>query len=179
MNILETDRLLLRLFEHSDLDDFYAYAKNPHVGPAAGWKPHDNKAESALILQDFVKEKEVLAIVEKASEKVIGSIALQLDDKRNHLCSRRLGYALAQEEWGKGYATEAVKSILQFGFNALDLELIAVNHFPSNNRSKRVIEKSGFVYEGVLRKATEVWTGQLLDNVCYSLTKEEYKKIPQ
>lgn len=179
MYILETDRLLLRLAKSSDLDDFYMYAKNPHVGPCAGWKPHDNKAESAIILRDFIKEKEVLVIVEKESNKVIGTIALQLDDKRNHLHSRRLGYALAQEAWGKGYATEAVKAIVDYGFNKMDLEMIAVHHFPSNTKSKRVIEKNGFVYEGVLRKATEVWTGQILDNVCYSMTKEEYKKMSQ
>lgn len=179
MFILKTDRLLLRSLKSSDLDDFYIYAKNPHVGPVAGWKPHENRAESALILQKFIKEQEILAIVEKQSDKVIGTIALQLDDKRNHLYSRRLGYALAQETWGKGYATEAVKAIIDFGFNVLNLAMISIYHFPSNTRSKRVIEKSGFTYEGTLRKSTEVWTGQLLDNVCYSITKEEYIKKSQ
>lgn len=179
MHILETKRLLLRLMETSDLEDFYAYAKNPQVGSMAGWKPHENKAESALILQKFINEKEVLGIVEKKSEKLIGTIALQLDDKRNHLRSRRLGYALAQEAWGKGYATEAVNVIIAFGFGVLDLEMISIYHFPFNIKSKKVIEKTGFIYEGILRKATEVWTGQVLDNYCYSMTKEEYIKKSQ
>lgn len=64
---LETNRLRLRKFKESDLDDLFSYAKSPNVGPKAEWKPHENKAESLKILNSFINEGEVWAIVSKES----------------------------------------------------------------------------------------------------------------
>ena len=62
MEILETDRLILRGWKECDLYDFYEYAKEPGVGPAAGWKPHENIEESQRILNDFIKKQQVWAL---------------------------------------------------------------------------------------------------------------------
>lgn len=74
MDILETERLIMREFYICDIDDFYEYCKNPKVGPNAGWRPHKNKEESAAILIEYIKSQEIWAIVKKVSNKVIGSI---------------------------------------------------------------------------------------------------------
>lgn len=73
MKTLETERLILRKFVEDDLDDLFEYAQSPNVGPNAGWAPHKTKEDSANILKMFIEEDEVWAIVEKKSNKVIGS----------------------------------------------------------------------------------------------------------
>jgi len=74
MPTLETERLILRRFRETDLDDFNEYAKNPNVGPNAGWKPHESKEESMEILKQFIDSKEVWAIVEKAQIRSLAQL---------------------------------------------------------------------------------------------------------
>lgn len=177
MDTLHTDRLLLRRFYFSDLDDLFEYAKNPSVGPNAGWRPHKSKRESLMVLRQFINSGEVWAIVYKDNNKVIGSIGLHEDQKRSYKKARRIGYALNEKYWGKGIATEATKRVLKYGFEIMNLDIITVYHYPHNQRSKRVIEKCGFKYEGILRKASILYDGNICDEVCYSMTKNEYLDI--
>lgn len=174
MKTLETERLLLRKFVESDLNDFFEYAKNPNVGPNAGWKPHERMEESAAILKDFIEQDEVWAIVDKDRNKVIGSIGLHNDRMRNCEKVKMLGYVLAEEYWGRGLVAEAAKEVIRFAFEELNLELLSVLHYPFNKRSQRVIEKCGFIYEGTLRHASTVYDGSVYDNVCYSMTRQDY-----
>ena len=175
MKTLETNRLILRPFRESDLEDFYRYASTPNVGPPAGWAPHQNKQESLKILRDFIREDQVWAIVDKISQKVIGSLGLHESQER---CppSRMMGYALSEEYWGKGLMTEAVARALRFAFEELGLELVWISHYPFNRQSQRVIQKSGFTYEGTIRRAVKRYDGAVLDHVVYSITKEEYRR---
>ena len=85
-----------------------------------------------------------------------------------------LGYVLAEPYWGRGLMTEAVKGMIKYAFEELNIDLLSVYHYPHNERSKRVIEKCGFHYEGTLRRASTIYNGRVFDDVCYSLTKEEY-----
>ncbi len=174
MKTLETERLILRQFTESDLDDVFEYAQNPNVGPNAGWVPHKTKEDSAKILKMFIEENEVWAIVEKKSNKVIGSYGLHNDRKRDNPKAKMIGYVLSEKFWGNGYMTEATNRVLKYAFNELDLNIVSVYHFTFNNRSKRVIEKSGFKFEGVLRLASTLPSLEIVDDVCYSLTKEEF-----
>ena len=72
--VLETERLILRPWTLEDLDDFYEYAKNPDVGPKAGWYPHKNKEESLEILNRFIDNKKTFCIVYKENNKAISKI---------------------------------------------------------------------------------------------------------
>ena len=83
MLTFETERLVLRPWRKSDLGDFYEYAKDPEVGPNAGWKPHENMDESRRILQSFIDGEEVRAVVLKQTGKVIGSLGLHPDRLRH------------------------------------------------------------------------------------------------
>lgn len=174
MKTLETERLIIRKFRQEDLNDFYEYAKNPNVGPNAGWCPHESIEDSAEILKIFIEGDEVWAIIDKQMGKVIGSIGLHKDHKRDNPDARMLGYVLSESYWGKGLTTEAAKAVIKYAFENMELGLISVYHYKDNNRSKRVIEKCGFVYEGTLRNASVLYNGNVNDDMCYSMTKQEY-----
>lgn len=175
MEILETKRLILRDFQPQDLSDFYAYAKDPAVGLPAGWKPHESLEESRVILAGFIREQEVWALEDRETGRVIGSVGLHQDRRRQNGDARMLGYVLAQGYWGRGLMPEAVQKVLAYGFERMELQLISVCHYPFNDRSRRVIEKCGFVYEGTLRRAFRRFDGAVLDEICHSITREEYQ----
>ena len=175
MKVLETQRLLLRPFEESDLHDFYHYAKDRDVGPNAGWPPHETQAQTKEVILRFMAEDNVYALEEKSSHRVIGSLGIHRDSRRDRSDTiRMIGYALGKDWWGKGYMTEAVERVLQFLFEEKEMEMVTVYHFAFNQRSQRVIEKCGFHREGILRQASRLYDGRILDDVCYSMTREEY-----
>lgn len=174
MKTLESQRLLLRGFELSDLKDVFDYAKDPEVGPNAGWPPHESIQHTRDILDRFILGDNVWALIEKASGRVVGSLGLHKDEKRDNAKIRMIGYALGRAWWGRGYMTEAVKRVLAHLFEEEGLMMVTVYHYSFNQRSRRVIEKCGFQCEGTLRMASTLYDGRVLDDVCYSLTREEY-----
>lgn len=174
MKTLETPRLLLRSWSLDDLDDFYEYAKDEKVGPNAGWPPHENKDKSLEILNSFISKDEVRAVVLKENNKVIGSIGVHEDRKRMNPNSKMIGYVLSSDYWGRGLMPEAVNEVVRFLFEEEDIDIISCYHYPFNEKSRRVIEKCGFIYEGTLRASTIHYTGQVYDDVCHSITKEEF-----
>jgi ribosomal-protein-alanine N-acetyltransferase len=176
MKTLVTERLILRKFCEDDLNDFFEYCRNPNVGPNAGWKPHGSIEESLAILKEMIEKDEVWAIVDKSTNKVIGSMGLHDDKKRDSKRVKMLGYVLSEEYWGRGLTTEAAKEVIRFAFEELELELVSVYHYPFNARSKRVIEKCGFTYEGTLRYASTIYDGRVYDDACYSITRQEYNE---
>ena len=145
---IETDRLILRAWQMSDLDDFYAYAKVDGVGQMAGWMPHKSIEESKRILSFFINEKKTLALEFKENGKVIGSVGLEDIDftDAGNLTGREIGYVLGKEYWGRGLMPEAVKAVIAFCFEELAFDWLTCNHFVWNNQSQRVIEKCGFQY---------------------------------
>ena len=74
--VLETDRLIIRAWKETDLEDFYEYAKVDGVGQMAGWNPHASIQESKTILDMFIKEKKTFALELKDNHKVIGSLGI-------------------------------------------------------------------------------------------------------
>ena len=177
MKRLETPRLMLRDWTEDDAEDLYRYAADPEVGPAAGWKPHENVEESRKIAEMFIREGDVWALEEKASGRVIGSLGLHKDEKRPGVPGvKMVGYVLAKDSWGQGRMTEAVKEGMRYAFEEEGLRMLTVYHFPWNDRSRRVIEKCGFRKEGTLRESFVRFDGTLMDEVCYSLTVEEWKE---
>ena len=176
MKPLETERLFLRPWQESDAEAMFAtYAQSPVVGPAAGWKPHASIEETRTIIENFIKEDETWAVTLRTDRRLIGSLGLHRDAMRSsEIKSRMLGYVLAEEAWGHGYATEAAKRVIAFAFEEMGLETVSVCHFPFNVRSRRVIEKCGFQYVGTLRRTHRRYDDVVLDSCCYSILREEY-----
>ena len=101
--MLETKRLILRRWEESDAENLYEYAKDPDVGPIAGWPPHQSVAESLDVIRDVFNGAEAYAICFKSDGKAIGAIELKLDGhtdltERDDECE--LGYWLGKPFWG-------------------------------------------------------------------------------
>ena len=167
---LETVRLLIRPFQEEDADAFFACCQNPNLGNNAGWAPHKTIEESRKILQDvFIGQENIWAMILKDAQQLIGSIGIVPDPKRENPQVRMLGYWLDEAHWGKGYMTEAVQAILNYGFNELQLSLITANCYPHNKRSQQVLERNGFIYEGVLHQAELTYNGNIFDHLCYYL----------
>lgn len=177
MLCLQTSRLLLRPFRHSDLGALFSYARSPLVGPDAGWPPHQSREASRLVLDSFIREDEAWAIQLRQGGALIGSIGLHEDPKRSYAGARMLGYALGEHYWGHGYATEAAIEAIRFAFLVQQLQLVSLYHYAHNSRSQRVAEKCGFVREGVLRRGSRRFDGQVFDEVCYSLTRADFDAL--
>ncbi|NLA52614.1 MAG: GNAT family N-acetyltransferase [Alcaligenaceae bacterium] len=128
MQVLETERLIIRRFRKEDLDDFYEYSRSPNVGPNAGWRPHASRQESREILKHFIYSPSVWALVDKNTRSVIGSIGLHDDRKRDNQNAKMLGYVLAEPYWGKGLMTEAAKRMIKYAFEELQIDLLSVYH---------------------------------------------------
>ena len=147
--VLTTDRLTLRPWRESDLNDFYEYASVDGVGQMAGWNPHRNVEESRMILSSFIKHKKTFALEYKG--KVIGSIGIEEYSEENYpeldaLLGREIGYVLSKSYWGQGLMPEAAKAVIDWLFHEVRLDFIIVGHFDRNAQSRRVIEKCGFQY---------------------------------
>lgn len=147
---IETERLILRPWKQSDLQDFYEYASMDGLGQMAGWQPHENMEKSQEILNLFITEKKTLAIVEKSRQKVIGSVGIEDQEEQvglpENLQGRELGYALSKKYWGRGLMPEAVKAVIDYCFHTLGYDYLTCGHYVWNTQSKRVIEKCGFQF---------------------------------
>ncbi|MCL1941914.1 MAG: GNAT family N-acetyltransferase [Synergistaceae bacterium] len=172
---METERLILKPWSEEDAEALYAYAKDPDVGPHAGWKPHADAAESLHIIRTLFLPNDVWAVVLKSSGKIIGSVGLEPDKRRPGIKSSELGYALSREHWGKGVMTEAAKAVIDFAFEVFKLDVIAICTGPKNKRSQSVIQKCGFTYEGTERRCYVTYDGTIRDTKCYSLLREEWE----
>jgi putative acetyltransferase len=175
MERVETERLILRSIVETDTADIYEYGKEPNVGINAGWQPHKNIEETRKIMHEiFIGQQGVFGMVLKSTGRIIGSIGLIKDPKRENPHAMMLGYAMSEHNWGHGLMTEAAKAVIDYGFRNPDTSIITCTCYTYNRRSRRVIDKCGFKYEGCLRQGEQRFDGQILDIDCFSLLKEEH-----
>ena len=174
MKTLETERLILRAWQPSDADDFFEYAKHPEVGLNGGWPPHTSRQESAKVIEYFIADADIWAMVWKETGKVIGSVGLHKDNKRPNIAVRELGFCLSADYWGRGIAVEASLRAIAHAFEDMGLDLVSTYHKTFNDRAKRVVEKCGFTCEGMLRQASRRYDNRIFDAYCYSILKSEY-----
>ena len=175
--VLETERLVLRGWKKKDAAALYAYAKNPNVGPNAGWKPHADVRESRTIIVQLFQQNTTWAITLKGDDTPIGSIGFEPDAYRPRIASRELGYSLSEDCWGQGIMTEAARRLLKYGFEEMRLRSIMIRTGEANKRSQRVIEKCGFKYEGTLRGCYLMYNGEIRDSRVYSMLQGEYMEL--
>ena len=147
--ILETERLILRPFEDSDAESIYEYAKDPRVGPIAGWPVHTSVENSREIIRNVLAVPETYAVCLKTDGKAIGSIGLMVGEKSNlNLPDNEgeIGYWIGVPFWGQGLIPEAMKELIRHAFNDLNLDRLWCGYFDGNEKSKRCQEKCGFEY---------------------------------
>lgn len=175
--VLTTERLTLRAWRETDLEDFYEYASVDGVGQMAGWKPHSDREESRTILAHFIEGKHVFALEHQG--KVIGSLGIEEYKETDHpqlkdLQGREIGYVLSKAYWGQGLMPEAVQAVIAYLFDREGLDFVLVGHFDHNNRSRRVIEKCGFRYIKTVPYETRVNTVETaLEYILYHPDRRE------
>jgi len=123
--ILKTKNLTLRPWEEKDAECLYHFAKNPKIGPVAGWPPHENVEYSLNIIKTVFSKKETYAVVK--DDIPIGCVGLLFHPDTNHWWGEgaaELGYWIAEEYWGNGYAAEASCPVIRRAFNQLGVEVV-------------------------------------------------------
>lgn len=175
--IFETERLILRPWTVEDAGELYTYASDPDVGPAAGWPPHTSVENSREIIRTVLSAPETYAVCLKQTGKTIGSIGLHRNDLASDDDEFELGYWIGKPFWGKGLIPEASREILRYAFEELGMKRIWCGYYDGNEKSRRVQEKLGFIYqrktEGIeVKLLNEIRTGH--SNL---MTRERWQKV--
>jgi len=176
--MLETERLLFRPWEESDAEELYKYAKDPAVGPIAGWPPHTSVDNSREIIRNVLSAPGTYAIIWKETGLPVGSIQIKTGEQMNESDAEdecELGYWVGVPYWGRGIMPEAVKEAIRYAFEEMGMKKIWCAYYDGNINSKRVQEKCGFRYqytrEGIqLSLLNEIRTGHV-----NCLTREEWE----
>jgi ribosomal-protein-alanine N-acetyltransferase len=179
LKLFETPRLYLRPFTLQDVEDVYAYAKDPQVSKYVTWEPHKTQTDAREFIQNYAFKKyaegelDPYGIVLKEENRIIGTVGCSWYRKKDNTMS--LGYALAREYWGQGLMTEAAQALLNYVFESQEPYLIMAWCIAENKGSSRVMQKLGMSFEGCLRgrvfRHDKQW-----DMDCYSILKEEWQR---
>lgn len=174
---LETKRLILRPWVESDAKSLYKYAKDPRVGPIAGWLAHTSQEDSLRVIKNVLSLPETYAICLKENNIAIGSIGLKDCDSSYIECldtEREIGYWIGVPFWGQGYVPEAVGRIQQHAFEDLKITALWCGYYNGNIKSKRVQEKCGFIYHHTQDSYCELLNEDRITHVSY-LTREQWE----
>jgi [ribosomal protein S5]-alanine N-acetyltransferase len=175
---IETERLLLRRLDVNDADEVLALRGNPEIMKYIP-RPLAKSKEDALEHINMIEDKIVSntginwGITIKGNPKIIGIIGHYKISPENHRAE--IGYMSFPETNGKGYMSEAIKAVVEYGFEQMNLHSIEAIIDPGNAASERVLQKNGFVKEAHILE-NELWDGRFLDTVIYSLLKRNWKK---
>jgi RimJ/RimL family protein N-acetyltransferase len=174
---LATPRLSIREFVASDFDAVHAYASDPVVTRYLYWGPNTSKQTVAFIdrcvgdQEAIVRENFELAIVLTGSGDLIGGASLMA--RRLEYREYEIGYCLRSDTWGNGYAKEATRALVAYGFEQLEAHRLYALVDPDNPASMRVIEQLGFVREGLQRSDTLI-DGRWCDTLVYAALADKH-----
>ncbi len=175
---LETERLLLRRVVESDVNEVFALRSNAETMqyiPRPLVTSNEEALEHIRMIEDKIVADEGInwAITLKGNSKLLGIIG-HYRIKPEHYRSE-IGYMLLPDYQGKGIVTEAIKKVVDYGFDQMNLHSIEAIIDPANTASAMVLEKNGFVKEAHLRE-NECYNGKFLDTVIYGLLESEFRR---
>ena len=177
---LTTNRLTLREFTENDWHDVLTYQNDPRYLRYYEWTERTAANAQAFVhmFVDFQaarpRTKFQLAIVHRRTGQLIGNCGLRL--KSVGAIEADIGYELAPDQWGKGYATEAVQAMVNLGFTEFDLHRISAHCVAENVGSARVLEKVGMKLEGRMRE-TEQFKNRYWDTLHYAILEDEWREL--
>lgn len=176
---METQRLILRPWTENDAESLYNYAKDPAIGPIAGWPPHTSVENSREIIRDILSAPETYAVVLKETNEPIGSVGIMFADGVHSADMQdgdaEIGYRIGVPYWGQGLIPEAVQRLLKRCFVELDVKRVWCGHYDGNIKSRRVMEKCGFKYHHTEEGKTSP-LGDIRTEHFTLLTREDWKK---
>lgn len=174
---LETSSLRLRPLEPSDADALYAIHSDPEVMKYSGTQPWNSVKQAHELVERSLAGMRAgsqlcFGIIPSSASMVVGTCTLF------HLykASRRaeVGFVLGKSSWGRGYMTEALCALLDYGFSTLDMNRVEADTDPRNLAAVKLLERLGFVKEGQLRERWIV-DGAKSDSAVYGLLRSEWK----
>jgi RimJ/RimL family protein N-acetyltransferase len=171
----ETERLILRPWEEGDAEECYKYAKDPRVGPAAGWPVHTDVENTRQIIRDILMVPETYAIELKETGLPVGSVGLHFHSdlaQKDDECE--LGYWIGVPYWGRGLVPEASREMLRHAFEDLGMTKVWCGYYEGNEKSKRVQEKLGFKYQRTTENVPVPMMGETRTGISNLMTKEEW-----
>lgn len=170
---LETERLRIRPYREDDIPELLPLVGAREVAATTLRIAHPYTEEDARAFLELAKDPDKLwlAITLRSDASQIGGIGLRIEPQHRHA---ELGYWLGVAHWGKGYATEAAREMLRYGFKELSLHRIFATHFKHNPASGRILKKVGMRYEGCQRQHLLKW-GEFVDSEMYGVLRREWE----
>lgn len=171
---IRTQRLLLRPFRPEDAPAVQRFAGAREIADTTLNIPHpytDGMAEEWIGTHAGAWERNEMATfaVTTTGDGLVGAVSLRLRPEHRRA---ELGYWIGVPFWGRGYATEAARALVRFGFDTLDLNRIHATHFTRNPASGAVLRKIGMRHEGTLRQHVRKWN-QAEDLALYAILRQE------
>ena len=174
--ILQTKRLILRPWREDDAEDLYTYARDPEVGPPAGWLPHTSIENSREIIRTVLSAPETYAVCLKETGRPIGSVGFHRNDLAEDDDEYELGYWIGKPFWGQGLIPEASREMLRYAFEDLGMSRIWCGHYDGNVKSRRVQEKLGFVYHHTTEGIEVSLLGEIRTGHVMLMTRDVWEK---
>ena len=177
--MIETERLILRPWHEDDAGALYKHASDPDIGPPAGWPPHTSVDNSREIIKSVLAVPETYAVCLKDNTP-IGSVGLKLNggtDMTDRDDECELGYWIGKAFWGQGLIPEASRALLQHAFECLSMRAVWCGYYEGNEKSKRVQEKLGFVYQYTTDGLEVTLVNEIRTGHANLLTKERWQKV--
>lgn len=173
---LETARLILREFSESDIAELVPLIGAREVAATTLRIPHPYEEKHAReFLATVPKENELRLAIRLRDGILCGGMGLHPEMQHRRA---ELGYWIGVPFWGNGYATEAAREVVRYGFEKLDLNRIFATHFKGNEKSGRVLQKIGMRHEGSIRQGV-LKSGKFIDLEMYSILREDYTPAKQ
>ena len=176
---LYTERLHLRKLTREDIPDYYRHlGSSPEVTKYMLFQPHRDMGESVASVEKALRRYEEgkcyrYCIARKDDDRLIGVVEALRFDEENSSCS--FAYMLGKDFWGLGYGTEALKAVLDFLFEKMEILRVEADHMTANPASGAVMRKAGMVFRERI-PGKYVKDGRVLDADLYAITVEQWKK---
>ena len=175
---IRTERLHLRPFRLRDVDDVYAYAKDPEWNRFLQLpSPYEYRHAETYVARSFLNSwdtRPTFAI--SLDDTVIGGVNIRIDADS---MTSEIGYGIAKEHWGNGLTVEAVTAVVEWAFDEFDIAKVIARANIQNRQSWRVMEKLGMKREGILRSAMPPSAAnpvERVDVVYYAVLREEWER---
>ena len=175
---LETEDLILRKPRIRDAKDIYSYASDPEVARYVLWEPHRSVSETASFIRDLRARIRAgcpssWVVVLRGTGTVIGTVGFVWYSAENN--AAELGDSFSREYWNHGYATQALRAVIDAVFSSLPLNRLEAQHDVRNPASGRVMQKCGLTQEGILRGRI-LNKGEYVDTALYSILRSDWEK---
>lgn len=168
---IQTDRLLLRRFVLSDAEAMYRnWTSDEKVSRYVNWNQHKSVEETKGVIQHWIDEYENgsynWAVERSETGEVIGNISVIRISRKHNNCE--IGYCYGSKFWNSGYATEALRAILDYMLDECEMHIVEAKYQSLNPASGKVMEKAGMEKEAVLKERRyDAGTGTYCDLICY------------